>query len=906
MRRTIRLSQYITTATLTLCCTLALAHSDDGGTLFVAGDGTDAGRCDNALEPCRSIAYALRMAGKGAEVRVTAGAFPVDNADDLFHIVSGVINVKGGYSRADEFRVAGSDPSILTGVPHDYREALRERGFDIIADRKAISTGTMDAAGRMLERREQLRASLPAATCDGGRAAGLPCNQVDLLSHLAFADISAAPSAANDVWGFVDLNSNREYAVVGYNFGTAVVDVTNPELPREVGFIHGQAASWRDIKIYQFFDDTASRWRAYAYVSTDGSTDGIFVIDLSALPHAISRVGFASDIQRAHNVYISNIDFSTGIAQTERAPLLIAAGSEFGNGKFRLYSLADPAAPSFVGAPSTSDYMHDAASIVISDSRKDTQCLSSGPYCEVLLDFNETTVDIWDITDSSALSRLSSSGYDSPRYVHSGWWSEDKQFVFVQDELDESQRSLPTTLRIFSIADLQNPSLVGTWSGPTGAIDHNGFVRGNRYYMSNYSRGLSVLDITTPATPVQLGYIDTSPSPENAVFAGAWGAYPFFPSGSIAISDMQSGLYLVSDGTRDVAAGSLQFAVSSEAVAEGQRAQLRVQRSGASTGAVTVNYEILAATADAADYLPLTGTLAWANGDSGERIIGIDAVSDGVAENLEQFIVRLVDPGGGATLGNRNTASVYIGDPGAAAEISFAADSLSIAERGFATAVIVLQRRQAAAAAASVDYSLGGGDAAAGADFTGNASGTIAWPAGDGSPKTLEFAIADDGVGESSEFFELVLSNPVGATISGAASVRVTIEDGSGLNRAPNAIAGASQTVRSGTRVSLNGGQSTDSDGDRLSFSWQQIAGPGVGLSAANSALSQFTAPAVSSDTLLQFRLTVTDPAGLSDSSTVTVTVLQQLSSNSSSGGASGPFFLLLLLGLRFAIRRTT
>ncbi len=116
------------------------------------------------------------------------------------------------------------------------------------------------------------KSSRAATPCVGGMAAGFPCDAVDLLSQVEFVDVSATPTAANDVWGFVDLNTGREYAFAGFNLGTAVFDITDPENPREVGFVAGQDAIWRDIKVYQFFDSVADRWKAYAYVTTDGAS----------------------------------------------------------------------------------------------------------------------------------------------------------------------------------------------------------------------------------------------------------------------------------------------------------------------------------------------------------------------------------------------------------------------------------------------------------------------------------------------------------------------------------------------------------------------------------------------------------------------------------------------------------
>ena len=74
-----------------------------------------------------------------------------------------------------------------------------------------------------------------------------------------------------------------------------------------------------------------------------------------------------------------------------------------------------------------------------------------------------------------------------------------------------------------------------------------------------------------------------------------------------------------------------------------------------------------------------------------------------------------------------------------------------------------------------------------------------------------------------------------------------------------------------GERVTLDGSESTDPNGDRLSFAWEQTAGETVVLSGADTARLSFTAPAGSA--VLTFRLTVTDPDGLTDTDDVSVVV---------------------------------
>jgi choice-of-anchor B domain-containing protein len=865
----------------------AFADSDEPP-LFVATNGVDAGSCQDSAAPCRSIDYALRRVGKNGQIRIAAGDYALDSPENVFYLVSGAIDVR-------------AEPgSTLVGVPHQFAGDLDARGLRVIADTKGLGRETEQM---LVGAFESLKVSTSATACVGGFAGVFPCDKVDLVAHVA----DRTPRARGaDIWGFVDLNSNREYAIMGYSTGTAVYDVTDAQDPREVGFIDGQTTTWRDIKIYQFWNATDGRWNAYAYVTADNASDGLFVIDLTQLPHRISRVNNPSDFREAHNVYITRTDFSTGLALTDDAPVLIIAGSNISDGRFRAYSMDNPASPSFVAMPTTPAgqpgndrlYMHDAASMLVTDDRKDTQCANAGasPYCDVLFDFNESSLDIWDVTDPADPVRLSRTPYANFGYSHSGWWSEDKHTVFLQDELDERDRGLATTLRAFSIADLTSPVLAGTWSGPTRAIDHNGFVRGNRYYMSNYARGLTILDISNPSSPVQVGRFDSYPSSDSVGFPGAWGTYPFLPSGNILISDIDSGFYIVTDNTRAVDQGSLAFAASSFGTDETQSASVVVQRLGGSIGPVAVNWEIIGAMGTAADVDVAAGSLSWADGDTSDKVINLGINNDGVDEGIERLVVRLTAPNGGATLATPSLASLYISDPGSTSTVEFDRPAATLAERGFATAIAVVKRGGNATGPLAVEFSVSSGDASAGTDYSGPANGMLTWADGDADPKWIEYSIIDDGSGEADEFFEVALGNATGGTIGSNSIFRVNIADGAGTNASPNAIAGSNRTVSSGSQVTLDGSASNDPDSDALTYAWTQTLGPTVTLSGANTSSASFAAPTVSSDTLLRFSLTVSDPGGLSDSAIVSVTV--QSSGSSSSGGGGGGALSLWLLAL--------
>jgi choice-of-anchor B domain-containing protein len=863
----------------------ALADSDEPP-LFVATNGVDAGSCQDSTAPCRSIDYALRRVGKNGQIRIATGDYVLNSPENVFYLVSGAIDVR-------------ADPgATLVGIPHDFARDLEVRGFRVIPDSKGLNRETEQ---KLVSAYESLSTSSSATACVDGFADVFPCEKVDLLAHVA----ERTPGARGaDIWGFIDLNSNREYAIMGYSTGTAVYDVTDARNPKEVGFIDGQTTTWRDIKVYQFWNAADGRWNAYAYVTADNASDGLFVIDLTQLPHNISRVNSPSDFREAHNVYITKTDFSTGLALTDDDPVLLIAGSNISDGRFRAYSVEDPASPTFIAMPATPAgqpgtdrlYMHDAASMLVTDERKDTQCVNAGasPYCDVLFDFNESSLDIWDVTDPGDPIRLSRTPYSNFGYSHSGWWSEDRQYVFLQDELDERDRGLSTTLRAFSIADLTSPVLAGTWTGPTRAIDHNGFVRGNRYYMSNYARGLTVLDISDPANPEQVGRFDSFPSADSVGFPGAWGAYPFLPSGNILISDIDSGFYVVDDKTLSVEEGSLAFSTAAYGAEETGSAIITVQRQGGATGPVAVNWEIIAASGSRTDIVAAKGTLSWTDGDASDKLIDLAIHNDGVAEDIERLVIKLTAPEGGATLSSPSLSSLYISDPGGISTVAFDREEVTISERGFATAVAVLRRKGSTEGILTVQYSVTGGDATAGADYSGPANGTLTWADGDAGPKWIEYGILDDGSGEDSEYFELTLSDAAGGTIDGSGVLRINISDGTGINATPNAVAGNNQTVSSGSSVTLDGGSSNDPDGDLLTYAWTQTLGPAVTLSGANTSSASFSAPSVSSDTLLRFSLAVTDPGGLSDSATVAVTV------RSSGGGGGGAFSLWLLALLLF------
>ena len=63
--------------------------------------------------------------------------------------------------------------------------------------------------------------------------------------------------------------------------------------------------------------------------------------------------------------------------------------------------------------------------------------------------------------------------------------------------------------------------------------------------MSNYRRGLTILDISNPAEPTEIAFFDTYPNSDSASFNGAWGVFPYLPSGKLLVSDIETGLFIL-------------------------------------------------------------------------------------------------------------------------------------------------------------------------------------------------------------------------------------------------------------------------------------------------------------------------------------------------------------------------
>jgi choice-of-anchor B domain-containing protein len=241
--------------------------------------------------------------------------------------------------------------------------------------------------------------------------------------------------------------------------------------------------------------------------------------------------------EEAHNIHVNE---DTGYAYVVGSPNVASGGLHVLN----LNGGTGGVMPTFAGNFSADGYTHDTQ--VVSYTGPDSNYIGQ----EIAFNSNEDTLTIVNVTDKSNMTQLSRTGYAGSEYSHQGWLSEDQQFFFMDDELDEYRSDDPmnTRTRVWDVSDLENPVYLGFHSGEKTTIDHNLYVKGDYIFQANYTSGLRVLKINDAASIdlEEWGYFDTYGADDNVTFNGAWSVYPFFESGSILVSDRQNGLFVLS------------------------------------------------------------------------------------------------------------------------------------------------------------------------------------------------------------------------------------------------------------------------------------------------------------------------------------------------------------------------
>ena len=366
--------------------------------------------------------------------------------------------------------------------------------------------------------------------CVGGVAGTYPCSNVDLMAFLPLNQIGGGNG--NDIWGWTDSTTGKEYAIMGLTNGTAFVDISDPVNPVYLGHLPPHTgvsnSSWRDIKTY---DD-------HAFIGSEALNSGMQVMDLAQLrnvpapPVTFVETAFYTGFSTSHDIVInedSGYAYGVGVNNCSRG--------------LHFVDIVNPTSPQAAGCFSADGYTHDAQCVNYIGPDVDHQGK------EICFAFNEDTLTIVDVSNKAAPVQISRTGYSNRGYTHQGWLTGDQAYLLMDDELDERNNPDITNTRtlIWNVQDLDNPVYTGDYIGPSTSIDHNQFIVGNYSYQANYRSGLRILDISDIANSnlAEVGFFDIYPSSDSANFNGAWGVYPFFASGNVIVSGIEQGLYIL-------------------------------------------------------------------------------------------------------------------------------------------------------------------------------------------------------------------------------------------------------------------------------------------------------------------------------------------------------------------------
>ncbi|MCF7804540.1 MAG: choice-of-anchor B family protein [Candidatus Marinimicrobia bacterium] len=305
-----------------------------------------------------------------------------------------------------------------------------------------------------------------------------------------------------DIWGYTDPTTGKEYALLcAREAGLSIIDISGSE-PVEVGFepSTNRGVDSKDVKVYQDYAILVNERMPAQVIDISDPTD----------PVTISTIRIENTNEGgAHNCFV------------EGQYLYVVGGHDVGG--LEIYDLADPSAPRLVGNFHPY-YYHDVY------VRNDTAYAAA---------IQGEGVDIIDVSDKANPKRLAKFNYAGSG-AHNVWTTTDGKYAFVGDEVG----SAGNWTRVFDISNLNDIQQVSDIIVDSTAVVHNCYIRGDLLYVAHYTEGVRIWDVSDPTHPEEVGFYDTFYE-QNALFGGCWSVYPYFNSGKIIVSDMQSGLFVL-------------------------------------------------------------------------------------------------------------------------------------------------------------------------------------------------------------------------------------------------------------------------------------------------------------------------------------------------------------------------
>ncbi len=325
---------------------------------------------------------------------------------------------------------------------------------------------------------------------------------IQMRSEMSFPGETVA-----NVFGYT--KDGREYALVGGSLKTHIVEVTNPDAPVLLKSFPFVNSLWKEIRVYQ----------NVAYITTEGSGGGLQIIDLSGLPGTdlptYRYYGDGSIAGQLQTIHALQVDETKGY--------LYLYGANLANGGAIVCDISNPYTPVYAGQYNL-NYIHDGYA--------DNDTLYGGHISDGYF----SVIDMSDKNNPVVLATQPT----PTTFTHNTWLTKDRKHLLTTDE---TTASYLTMYDISDLGDIKELDRLQCTPG-SGSIGHNTYVKGDYAVTAWYTDGVNIVDCTRPENIVQVGWYDTY-SGSGSGFDGAWGVYPYFPSGNLIVSNIDPGKIFV-------------------------------------------------------------------------------------------------------------------------------------------------------------------------------------------------------------------------------------------------------------------------------------------------------------------------------------------------------------------------
>lgn len=348
--------------------------------------------------------------------------------------------------------------------------------------------------------------TLTALAAFAAPSAGLAEPQSRNVELLSTMDNYAGYSAC---WSYVH-HDGREYAILGTTTGTSIVRLADPRNPVEVDFIGGPPSDWREMKQY----------RNWVYVCSEGAGTGrgIQIISMEDPENPRLVKTYRTGFDTAHTVSID----------TTRA-ILYCNGTSIGMVALALQpqagaANASPTSPVEIGVFGDY-YVHD---LHLRGTLGHVSNINDG--FQSILDLS-TPANL-----NAGAATVEVKRWNTPaNFTHNSWTTKNGDYLIVTEENSGGKP------KVYDISGPGTPVLKYTFTDLPLHIGHNVHVKGDTAFVSYYTAGVRLYDITDPTKPVEFAHYDGFLGADGG-FDGVWGVAPYFPSGLFITSDISNGL----------------------------------------------------------------------------------------------------------------------------------------------------------------------------------------------------------------------------------------------------------------------------------------------------------------------------------------------------------------------------